>query len=90
MKALWANEAAEYHSTYYDFPSCAPSRGRCSNPIRPSFSVVWRSRCSNARRLRQWLDAHSQHSELIRQGRAILNELAVDAGRDPKSITVLA
>ena len=20
MKALWANEAAEYHGTYYDFP----------------------------------------------------------------------
>ena len=28
--------------------------------------------------------------ELIRQGRAILDELALEAGRDPKSIAVLA
>ena len=36
-----------------------------------------------------WMPTRST-PELIRQGRAILNELAVDAGRDPKSITVLA
>jgi hypothetical protein len=28
--------------------------------------------------------------ELIRQGRAVLNEIAVEAGRDPQSIEVMA
>jgi hypothetical protein len=28
--------------------------------------------------------------ELIKQGRAVLNELALEAGRDPKSIEVMA
>jgi alkanesulfonate monooxygenase SsuD/methylene tetrahydromethanopterin reductase-like flavin-dependent oxidoreductase (luciferase family) len=28
--------------------------------------------------------------ELIKQGRAVLNELAVEAGRDPESIEVMA
>jgi alkanesulfonate monooxygenase SsuD/methylene tetrahydromethanopterin reductase-like flavin-dependent oxidoreductase (luciferase family) len=36
-----------------------------------------------------WMPTRST-PELIRQGRAILNELAVDAGRDPQSIEVLA
>ena len=47
MKALWANEAAEYHGTYHDFPWCAPSHGRCSSPILRSFSVARRGRYSN-------------------------------------------
>jgi len=28
--------------------------------------------------------------ELIKQGRAVLNELAMEAGRDPKSIEIMA
>src|SRR5262249_58992489 len=36
-----------------------------------------------------WMPTRST-PELIRQGRAVLNELAVEAGRDPASITVLA
>jgi len=34
--------------------------------------------------------AGSLKATLCRQGRAVLNELAVEAGRDPKSLTVLA
>jgi alkanesulfonate monooxygenase SsuD/methylene tetrahydromethanopterin reductase-like flavin-dependent oxidoreductase (luciferase family) len=36
-----------------------------------------------------WMPTRST-PELIRQGRAVLNELAVEAGRDPTSITVMA
>jgi alkanesulfonate monooxygenase SsuD/methylene tetrahydromethanopterin reductase-like flavin-dependent oxidoreductase (luciferase family) len=36
-----------------------------------------------------WMPTRST-PELIRQGRAVLNELAVEAGREPTSITVLA
>src|SRR4029453_14082913 len=69
----------------------APSRGRCSNPIPPSFSAVWRSRYSNASSPTAMAGCPpAVPPELIRQGRAVLNELAVEAGRDPASITVLA
>src|SRR5262244_3497855 len=36
-----------------------------------------------------WMPTRST-PELIRQGRAVLNELALEAGRDPTSITVMA
>jgi alkanesulfonate monooxygenase SsuD/methylene tetrahydromethanopterin reductase-like flavin-dependent oxidoreductase (luciferase family) len=36
-----------------------------------------------------WMPTRST-PELIQQGRAVLNELAAEAGRDPKSFTVLA
>jgi alkanesulfonate monooxygenase SsuD/methylene tetrahydromethanopterin reductase-like flavin-dependent oxidoreductase (luciferase family) len=36
-----------------------------------------------------WMPTRST-PELIQQGRAVLNELAVEAGRDPRSITVMA
>jgi alkanesulfonate monooxygenase SsuD/methylene tetrahydromethanopterin reductase-like flavin-dependent oxidoreductase (luciferase family) len=36
-----------------------------------------------------WMPTRST-PELIQQGRAILNELALDAGRDPTSLTILA
>jgi alkanesulfonate monooxygenase SsuD/methylene tetrahydromethanopterin reductase-like flavin-dependent oxidoreductase (luciferase family) len=36
-----------------------------------------------------WMPTRST-PELIRQGRAVLNELAMDAGRDPTSLTIMA
>ena len=36
-----------------------------------------------------WMPTRST-PELIRQGRAVLNEIAVEAGRDPQSIEVMA
>jgi alkanesulfonate monooxygenase SsuD/methylene tetrahydromethanopterin reductase-like flavin-dependent oxidoreductase (luciferase family) len=91
MKALWANEAAEYHGTYYDFPLVRSFPRPVQQPHPPIFlggvaQQVFKRIVAYGN---GWMPTRST-PELIRQGRAVLNELAVEAGRDPKSITVLA
>ncbi len=91
MKALWTNEAAEYHGTYYDFPPVRSFPRPVQQPHPPIFlggaaQQVFKRIVAYGN---GWMPTRST-PELIRQGRAILNELAVEAGRDPVSITVLA
>ena len=91
MKALWSNEAAEYHGTYYDFPLVRSFPRPVQQPHPPIFlggvaQQVFKRIVAYGN---GWMPTRST-PELIRQGRAVLNELAVEAGRDPKSITVLA
>jgi probable F420-dependent oxidoreductase len=91
MKALWANEAAEYHGTYYDFPLVRSYPRPIQQPHPPIFlggvaQQVFKRIVAYGN---GWMPTRST-PELIRQGRAVLNELAVDAGRDPQSITILA
>jgi probable F420-dependent oxidoreductase len=91
MKALWANEATEYHGTYYDFPPVRSFPRPVQHPHPPIFlggtaQQVFKRTVEYGN---GWMPTRST-PELIRQGRAILNELAVDAGRDPTSITILA
>src|SRR5713101_5816071 len=91
MKALWTNEAAEYHGTYYDFPPVRSFPRPVQQPHPPIFLG------GSARQVFKrtvaygngWMPTRST-PELIRQGRAVLNELALEAGRDPKSIEVMA
>src|SRR5882672_5728635 len=91
MKALWANEAAEYHGTYYDFPLVRSFPQPVQRPHPPIFlggvaQQVFKRIVAYGN---GWMPTRST-PELIRQGRAVLNELAVEAGRDPTSITVMA
>ena len=91
MQALWSNEAAEYHGTYYDFPLVRSFPRPVQQPHPPIFlggaaQQVFKRIVAYGN---GWMPTRST-PELIQQGRAILNELAVEAGRDPKSITVLA
>jgi probable F420-dependent oxidoreductase len=91
MKALWASEAAEYHGTYYDFPPVRSFPRPVQQPHPPILlggvaPQVFKRIVAYGN---GWMPTRST-PELIRQGRAVLNELAVEAGRDPKSITVLA
>ena len=91
MKALWTNEAAEYHGTYYDFPPVRSFPRLVQQPHPPIFlggaaQQVFKRIVAYGN---GWMPTRST-PELIRQGRAVLNELAVEAGRDPASITVLA
>jgi probable F420-dependent oxidoreductase len=91
MKALWANEAAEYHGTYYDFPLVRSFPQPVQQPHPPillggTAQQVFKRIIAYGN---GWMPTRST-PELIRQGRAILNELAVEAGRDPKSIAILA
>ncbi|HEY5864160.1 MAG TPA: LLM class F420-dependent oxidoreductase [Candidatus Tectomicrobia bacterium] len=91
MKALWANEAAEYHGTYYDFPLVRSFPRPVQQPHPPIFlggvaQQVFKRIVAYGN---GWMPTRST-PELIRQGRAVLNELAVEAGRDPRSIMVMA
>jgi probable F420-dependent oxidoreductase len=91
MKALWASEAAEYHGTYYDFPPVRSFPRPVQQPHPPILlggvaPQVFKRIVAYGN---GWMPTRST-PELIRQGRAVLNELAVEAGRDPKSITILA
>src|SRR5215510_8631748 len=91
MQALWANEAAEYHGTYYDFPLVRSFPRPVQQPHPPIFlggaaQKVFQRTVAYGN---GWMPTRST-PETIRQGRAVLNELATDAGRDPKSITILA
>jgi len=91
MKALWANEAAEYHGTYYDFPLVRSFPRPVQQPHPPillggTAQQVFKRTVEYGN---GWMPTRST-PELIRQGRAVLNELAAEAGRDPKSIAILA
>jgi len=91
MKALWANDAAEYHGTYYDFPLVRSFPQPVQQPHPPillggTAQQVFKRTIEYGN---GWMPTRST-PELIRQGRAVLNELAAEAGRDPKSIAILA
>jgi probable F420-dependent oxidoreductase len=91
MKALWSQEAAEYHGTYYDFPLVRSYPRPVQQPHPPIFlggaaQQVFQRTVAYGN---GWMPTRST-PELIRQGRAVLNELAEEAGRDPASITILA
>jgi probable F420-dependent oxidoreductase len=91
MKALWAKEAAEYHGTYYDFPPVRSFPRPVQQPHPPIFlggsaKQVFKRAVAYGN---GWMPTRST-PELIKQGRTILNELAVEAGRDPRSLEVLA
>ncbi len=91
MKALWAHEEAEYHGTYYNFPLVRSFPRPVQQPHPPIFlggaaQQVFKRIVAYGN---GWMPTRST-PELLRQGRAILNELAVEAGRDPESIAVLA
>jgi probable F420-dependent oxidoreductase len=91
MKALWANEAAEYHGRYYDFPLVRSFPRPAQQPHPPIFlggsaQQVFKRTVEYGN---GWMPTRST-PELIKQGRAVLNELAVEAGRDPKTIEAMA
>jgi probable F420-dependent oxidoreductase len=91
MKALWADGTAEYHGTYYDFPLVRSFPRPVQQPHPPIFlgGVAQQVFKRTVEYGNGWMPTRST-PELIQQGRAVLNELAVAAGRDPRSIEILA
>ena len=91
MKELWTKEEAEYHGIYYDFP---PVRSFPKPAQKPHPPVFLGGRARNVfKRVVEWGDGWMPTRislDEIRQGRETLNNLAQKAGRDPKSIKVLA
>jgi probable F420-dependent oxidoreductase len=92
MKALWSKDAAEFHGTYDDFPPVISFPKPVQQPHPPIFigafarGHVFRRVVSYGNAWMPWMFTPAQ----IGQGRAILNDLARDAGRDPRSIEVVA
>jgi probable F420-dependent oxidoreductase len=92
MKALWRQETAEFHGKYYDFPPVISFPKPVQQPHPPIYigafgmGNVFRRVVTYGNAWMPWMFTPEQ----IRRGRAILNDLARDAGRDPQSIEVVA
>jgi alkanesulfonate monooxygenase SsuD/methylene tetrahydromethanopterin reductase-like flavin-dependent oxidoreductase (luciferase family) len=97
MKELWTKEEAEYHGRYYDFPPVQSLPKPVQHPHPP---LLLGGRAKNVfKRIVEygdgWLPPYIPPRSIlspaqIRQGRETLNELARQAGRDPRSIQVVA
>lgn len=89
MKELWTKDEAEFHGRYVDFP---PLRSFPKPKQKPHPPVYLGSKAANVfKRVVSWGEGWMPNRitpEEIRAGRASLNELARQAGRDPKSITI--
>jgi len=91
MKELWTKEESEFHSKYYNFPAvrCFPKPGRKPHPpvlLGGSSKHVFK-------RIVEWGDGWlptGMSLDAILRGRETMTELATQAGRDPKSLDVIA
>ncbi len=89
MKALWTQDEAEYHGTFYDFP---PVRSFPKPAQKPHPPVLLGGSARNVfKRVVAWGDGWMPvraTPDDIEKGRASLDELATAAGRDPKALDV--
>ncbi|MCY3692987.1 MAG: LLM class F420-dependent oxidoreductase [Chloroflexota bacterium] len=89
MRALWTQDAAEYHGCYYDFPpvQCNPKPAQEGGP-----PVILGGNARNVfRRVARWGDGWmptASSPEQIAAGRAAIDELAEASGRDPSGIGI--
>jgi len=91
MKELWSKDGAEYHGKYYSFPKVRSFPKPMQKPHPPVF--MGGSSEHVFRRVVEWGDGWMPvrfKKDELREGRATLDELAKKAGRDPRSIQVLA
>ena len=96
MKEVWANDEAEFHGKYYDFPPILSYPKPVQRPHPPIFLAGDGPRMFP--RIVSWGDGWLPDRipgtmdpvgpDLIKQGRQTLDQLASDAGRDPKSIQI--
>ena len=89
MKALWAEEEAEFHGRYYDFP---PVKMHPKPAQRPHPPVLLGGTAANVFRRAVawgdgWLPTRITPPE-VEKGRATIDALATEVGRDPASITI--
>jgi len=89
MKELWTKPAAEFHGKYYDFPLVKSFPKPLQKPHPP---VLLGGGAKNIlERIIVWGDGWLPNRvtpEKLREGRATLDRLAKDAGRDPSKITI--
>ena len=92
MKLLWGDDPAEYHGRYVDFPAIDMRPKPMQRPRPP---IYLGSRNPNVfKRIVAHADGWIPHAwdtvDLFRTGRLELDRLATEAGRDPRSIEVIA
>ena len=89
MKALWTNEEAEYHGKYFDFPLVKSYPKPAQKPHPPVILGGMARRV--LRRVVDhadgWLPNRVTPAE-VQDGRARLDAMAAEVGRDPASITI--
>ena len=89
MKSLWTEVESEYHGRYYDFP---PVYSFPRSVQRPHPPVYLGGMARNVfKRIVEWGDGWMPNRvtpDDIRSGRRKLDDLAVEAGRDPDSISI--
>lgn len=89
MKALWTQDEAEFHGTFYDFP---PVRSFPKPFQAPHPPVILGGAARNVfQRVVEWGDGWMPiraTPDDVQKGRASLDELATAAGRDPRAIDV--
>src|SRR6266540_5489593 len=92
MKELWTKDEAEFHGKYYDFPPVISFPKPLQQPHPPIYvgamtaGNVFRRVMTYGNGWMPWLYTPEQ----IRDGRAMLDKLAPEFGRDPRSIGVVA
>jgi probable F420-dependent oxidoreductase len=91
MKELWTKTEAEFHGKYYDFP---PVRSFPKPAQRPHPPILVGGNAPNALKRvvawgNGWMPGRVSVDD-IRRGYATLRELAEQAGRDPRSLEVMA
>ncbi len=89
MKELWSKDVAEFHGRYFDFPPvrCYPKPAQRPHPpvlIGGTSQFVFKRVVAYGD---GWLP-HRTSPRKIREGREVLDALAKEAGRDPKSISI--
>lgn len=91
MKELWTKDESEYHGRYYNFP---PVRSFPKPAAKPHPPVLLGGSSKYVfKRIVEWGDGWLPTGvsvEGIQRGRAALNELAAKAGRDPRSLNIIA
>jgi probable F420-dependent oxidoreductase len=89
MKELWTRDEAEFHGKFYDFPPVRSSPKPCQKPHPP---VLLGGTAANVfKRAAAWGDGWLPirvTPDDVKRGRAILDELAQAAGRDPSSLEI--
>ena len=91
MKELWTKDEAEYHGRYYNFPLVRSNPKPVQKPHPPIF--LGGSAKNVFKRVVEWGDGWMPALPSLKeleQGRAQINELAAQAGRDPSSIEIHA
>jgi len=91
MKELWTKDEAEYHGRYYDFPPVRSNPKPFQKPHPPIF--LGGSAKNVFKRVVEWGDGWMPALPSLvelEQGRARINQLAAQVGRDPSSIEIHA